>query len=280
MTQIAVTGATGAVGGEAARILAGRKIDQRLLVRNPADAPDLPGATVVRSSYGDFETARNALEGTTHLFMVSAAESADRMEQHRTFIDAAAHAGVEHIVYTSFQGASPEAVFTLAHEHFETERHIRASGLRWTFLRDSFYIDFLPMLAGDDGVIRGPAGDGRVAAVTRADVARSAVAVLLDPAKHLDSTYTLTGPRAISMPEVARAVERHSGRPISFLDETIEEAYESRRKWNAPDWQNDAWVSTYTSIAAGEVSEVTGDVKAITGGDPESLDDFLSEAAP
>ena len=94
--------------------------------------------------------------------MVSAAESADRLDQHRTFIDAAAEAGVRHIVYTSFLGAAPDATFTLARDHWVTEEHIRASGLAFTFLRDSFYLDFLPALAGEDGVIRGPAGDGLV----------------------------------------------------------------------------------------------------------------------
>ena len=50
------------------------------------------------------------------------------------------------------------------------------------------------------------------------------------------------------------------GREVSYHDETVEEAYESRRQWEAPDWQYDAWVSTYTAIAAGELAEVTDHV--------------------
>ena len=69
----------------------------------------------------------------------------------------------------------------------------------YTFLRDNFYLDFLPLLAGEDGVIRGPAGDGIMAAVARADVARSAVTVLRDPALHVGRTYNLTGPEDISL---------------------------------------------------------------------------------
>ena len=80
-------------------------------------------------------------------------------------------AGVAHLVYTSFYGAAPDATFTLARDHWATEEHIRASGLAFTFLRDNLYADFLPLMADEHGVIRGPAGDGRVAAVAIDDVA-------------------------------------------------------------------------------------------------------------
>ena len=99
--------------------------------------------------------------------MVSASESADRVAQHVAFIDAAARAGVGHVVYISFFGAAPDATFTLARDHYATEEHLRASGMDFTFLRDNLYADFLPALVGDDGVIRGPAGRGRVAAVAQ-----------------------------------------------------------------------------------------------------------------
>ena len=76
--------------------------------------------------------------------MVSAAESADRLDEHKAFVDAAAEAGVRHIVYTSFCAAAPDCTFTLGRDHYATEQHIRASGMDWTFLRDNFYLDFLP----------------------------------------------------------------------------------------------------------------------------------------
>ena len=114
--------------------------------------------------------------------MVSAAESPVRRDEHRTFIEAAAQAGVGQIVYTSFAGAAPDAIFTLGRDHHDAEQAIRASGMAWTFLRDNFYSDFFPLFADEDGVVRGPAGDGAVAAVARADVADVAVAVLRDPA--------------------------------------------------------------------------------------------------
>lgn len=274
---LAVTGSTGVVGGHVARLLADQGMPQRLLARTPSAAPVLPGAAVVEFGYRDDELTARALAGVRVLFMVSAAESADRLEQHRAFVDAAARAGVEHVVYTSFIGAAPDAVFTLARDHFATEQHLRESGMAWTFLRDNFYADFMPMLVGEDGVIRGPAGDGRAAIVARIDVARVAAAVLQAPSAHTGRSYDITGPEALDFSEVAAIVGAHEGRPVTFHDETVEEAYESRRVWAAPDWQVDAWVSTYTSIGSGAMAAVSRDVETITGTPPLTLEELLRQ---
>lgn len=275
LPPLAVTGSTGAVGGTVARDLASRGVEQRLLVRSPGRAPRLDGSVVVACTYGDREACLSALAGVETLLMVSAAENAERLQEHRTFVDAAADAGVRHIVYTSFAGAAPDCTFTLGRDHWATEEHIRGRGLTSTFLRDNFYLDFLPMMTGEDGVIRGPAGEGRMAGVARADVARGAVAVLVDPAAHAGTTYTMTGPEAITLAEAAATIGEVTGREVTFHDETVEEAYESRRRWEAPQWQYDAWVSTYTAIRAGEVAEVSDDVRRLTGRTPLSLRDLL-----
>ena len=71
--------------------------------------------------------------------------------------------------------------------------------MAYTFLRDNLYLDFMELFAGEQGVLAGPAGDGRVGMVARADVAQAATAVLLDPEPHADVTYTLTGPEALTL---------------------------------------------------------------------------------
>lgn len=274
--MIGVTGATGRLGGRVARLLADAGVEQRLIVRTPERAPDLPRATVVQASYD--RAAESALEGVDVLLMVSASETPDRLTQHRDFVDAAAAAGVGHLVYISFAGASPTAMFTLARDHFHTERHIEASGIAHTFLRDCLYADFVPELAGPDGVIWGPAGEGRVAFVGQDDIAEAASAVLQDPAPHVGRTYTLTGPEALTLTEAARILSEVSGRSVSFQDETIEEAYASRAAYGAERWQLDAWVSTYTAMAAGEFAEVTDDIHRLTGHAPRTLADVLRDA--
>ncbi|MBT9607423.1 SDR family oxidoreductase [Microbacterium sp.] len=275
---IAVAGSTGAVGGRVARDLAARGIPQRLLVRDAARAPELEGAEVHVAGYSD-PAAASALAGVETLFMVSASESADRVEHHRTFVEAAARAGVRSIVYTSFLAAAPDAVFTLGRDHAATEEMIRESGMSWTFLRDNFYMDMMELFAGDDGVIRGPAGTGRCSLVSRSDVAATAVAVLRDPAAHADRAYDLTGPEALTLDEVAQKISAVRGQPVRFHDETVDEAYASRAVFGAPRWQVDAWVSTYTAIASGDLAGVSGDVEKVTGRPAQTFDEFLGAVA-
>jgi uncharacterized protein YbjT (DUF2867 family) len=264
------------VGGLVAARLASVGQRMRLLVRSPDRAPDYPGSVVLQSTYGDGEGSVEALRGARLLLMVSAAESATRLDEHRAFIDAAVEAGVEHVVYTSFAGASRASTFTLGRDHARTEEHISGSGMSYTLLRDNLYANFLPLMAGADGVIRGPAGDGRVAAVAQEDVAAVAAAVLLGPTAHVDATYELSGPSAFTLTEAAATMSRLTGRDVRFVNETIEEAYESRAGYGAPDWQVEAWVSTYTGIAAGEFEKVTGEVERILGRPAISLEDLFS----
>jgi uncharacterized protein YbjT (DUF2867 family) len=273
---IAITGATGNIGGAVARALAASGLPFRMIVRDASRAPVLPDTEVVEATYADREASSRALGGVDLLLMVSAAEAEDRLDQHRTFVAAAAEAGVSHVVYTSFAGAAPDATFTLGRDHFATEQAIRESGMRHTFLRDSFYLDFVEDLVGEDGVIRGPAGDGAMAAVARADVAAVAATVLRDHAAHLDVTYDLTGPTAITLDEAAAIVSEVRGRDVSYHPETIDEAYASRARWNPEPWQADAWVSTYTAIAEGSLAEVSGDVERVIGRPPMSLREVLA----
>src|SRR6266516_3941778 len=129
MSTLAVTGSTGNVGGRVARLLSTADVPQRLVVRDPARAPALAGASVVQASYQDGEAARRALDGVETLFMISGAEAPNRVDQHRTFIDAAVAAGVARIVYLSFYRAAPDCVFTLGRDHWATEQHILGTGL-------------------------------------------------------------------------------------------------------------------------------------------------------
>jgi NAD(P)H dehydrogenase (quinone) len=275
---VAVTGATGGLGGRVARRLAGRGVAQRLVVRDAARAPQLDGAEVAVATYGDGEAMRRALDGVATLLLVSASEDRERVKLHTTAVDAAVAAGVGRVVYTSFFGAAPDCTFTFGRDHWHTEEALRASGLRSTFLRDNLYIDFLPLMAGPDGVIRGPAGDGRLAAVARDDIADVAVAVLLDESdRHDGRGYDMTGPEALTLAEVAEELSRFVGRTITYQEETIEEAYASRASYGAPDWEVDGWVSTYTAIANGDLERVSGDLAALAGHPPMRLDEFLRD---
>ena len=271
---IAVTGSTGALGGRVAARLAAAGVRQRLVVRDPARAPDLPNVEIAQATYDDADALREAFTGADAVFLVSAAEHPDRVRQHLTAVDAVAAAGVDRVVYTSFLGAAPDATFTLARHHWATEERLRERGLAYTALRDSAYLDFLPFMAGAEGVIRGPADDGRVAMVARDDIADVAVAVLLTDG-HERATYDLTGGALHTMAEYAAQLSELSGRQVTFQDETIEQAWESRASYGAPDWEVEGWITSYTAIAAGELAVVSDTVERLAGHPPTTLRQLL-----
>jgi NAD(P)H dehydrogenase (quinone) len=274
---IGVTGATGGLGGRVAARLAERGLEQRLLVREEAQAPALEHAEVAEyGGYQDADGMRSALKGVDTLFLVSAEEDAARVLVHKTAVDAAVAAGVGRIVYTSFVNAAPDATFTFARDHFHTEEHIRSTGVPYTFLRHSLYLDFVPLLCPPEGVIRGPAGDGRVAGVARDDLADVAVAVLAGEG-HEGQTYDVTGIEAFTLTEAAAELSRVTGRNIAFQDETLEEARESRKPSGAPAFVIEGWVTTYAAIAAGELEVITDCVERFCDREPRRLGDWLRE---
>jgi uncharacterized protein YbjT (DUF2867 family) len=272
--MIAVTGATGEVGRRVVARLAKAGAPLRLVVRDASRAP-AGGEVRVASGYGAFEEMRAALEGAETVLLIPGEEAADRVEQHRTAVDAAVAAGVGRIVYLSFVGASPDSTFTLVHDHWATEEHIRATGLPWTFLRMNMYMDFIPGMAGPDGVIRGPAGDGRVAAILRDDVAAAAAAVLTTDG-HDGRIYDLTGREALSLAEIAEQLSRAGGEAVTYVDETDEEAFASRAHYGAPEFEVRGWVSSYWAIRAGDLEAVSPHVRELTGREPRTLAEYLA----
>jgi len=269
---IAVAGATGHLGRRVVRHLAELGARQRVLVRDPAKAPQIDGAQVAVASYEDGPSMTAALDGVDTLFLVSGHESPTRLDLHRRVVDAVAAAGVRRVVYTSFLGAAPNATFTYARDHALTERAIVDAGLRLTALRDTMYADMAPLFVGADGVLRGPAGQGRIAWVAREDVARLAARVLVDDA-HADQVYDVTGPLAIDFDETARILTEVTGRPISYHAETTEEAWLSRA--GAEPFLIEGWVSSYAMIATGEVAVTSHTVEHVTGRRPWTLEEFL-----
>lgn len=271
------TDPSGEVGHRVAERLAARGIRQRLIGFDHLESPRLPhleAATV--NSYGDFEPMKDAATGVETLFLVPIREEPERARLHMNAVDAAVAAGVKRIVYSSFVGAGPDATFTLARDHYATEQHIRSTGVAFTFLRGSAYMEVLRYIIGADGAIRGPGGDGRVAPVGRDDMADTIAAVLASEGAYDGETYDVTGPESLSLQQVADAFGAVAGRRITYVDETLEEAWASRRSYGAADWQIEAWVSTYLQIAAGELDVVSDTVPRIAGHPAQSLQEFLA----
>jgi uncharacterized protein YbjT (DUF2867 family) len=184
---------------------------------------------------------------------------------------------VQRIVYTSFLGADPDATFTFAQDHHATEQLVRETGLAYTFLRNSQYIDYLPLLVGADGVIRGPAGEGEIAWVSRDDVADVAATVLAAAGgEHDGQTYDVTGPESHTFAWAAEQLSAATGREIAFRNEGVQEAYESRAHLEAPDFEKDGWITSYVAVGTGEMDVVSDVVPRIAGHRAQDLPEWLA----
>ena len=174
--KIVITGASGHYGRAATdRLIAlGRASDLILITRTPdklADRVD-EGCEVRYGDYDKPDTLASAVQGAEKMLLISGTRVGARVVQHKAAIDAAAAAGIRHILYTSFIGIDdPDNPAEVRHDHIETERLIRASGMDWTMLRDAHYADAMILMAGPGVMASGQwvsnAGEGREAMVWR-----------------------------------------------------------------------------------------------------------------
>ena len=275
--MIGITGVTGKLGSYVADLVDKKEIASVHLARSPERAKIYASAEIRKIVYANTSEVVEALKGIDILLMVSARENPERVKEHKDFLDAAKLAGVEHIVYTSFYGADEKATFTLSRDHAQTEAYIKELGFTYTFLRDNFYLDFLIDMALENGEIRGPASSGLVSAVARKDTSRVAAKILLNPKEWENQSLNLTGPENLSMKKIVALLSKETGKAIMYVDESVEEAYESREKWPAQTWEYDAWVSTYTAIKAGEQAGVSTDIEKVLGHPASSLLDILRD---
>ncbi|QMU29041.1 SDR family oxidoreductase [Adhaeribacter radiodurans] len=274
--KILITGATGHIGNRVAEIL--KDYDSlRLMSRQPEELADFTRAEKVKGDYKDNATLQDAFDGIDTAFIVSGyAAPGQRALLHKNAIAAAVIAGVKHIVYLSFQGASANSKFPMSQDHFQTEEFIKQSGLSFTVLRDSFYMDLIPEMFGEQQLMKGPGGRGQVAWVAREDVARTIAQVLLNPVAH-QGTYDLTGPEALTLAQTAERLTQIQGKNYRYQEETITQAIRWRNDLGAPAWEVATWIGSYLAIAAGEVAPVSNAVEQITGQKPFSLEAYFTK---
>ena len=272
--MLVVTGSTGHVGRLVAGELSTRGVRQRLLVRDPVRAPDIAGAEIAMADYGDPRSIADALEPDDRVFMVSLHEGPDqRVPHHRAFIDAAAAAGVAHMVYLSFIAAGPDAIFLHARSHGETERMLAESGVPWTAIRNSMYADDIPGWFDSDGLNTVPAGEGRMSFSYRPELARAIAVALTEPGPE-GKTYDIVTPQSVSMRELAEiawAVTGQNYRYAPTSDAWWEERWRARGK---EPWEIEAGLTSYAALRAGEFDVTSDDYRNLTGEDPLSVSDI------
>lgn len=276
--MILVTGATGQTGRPLVAELLRRGAAVRALARDTTTARGLlgPEPEIIEADLDRPETLRAAVAGADRVYLL-APPHPHLAAMDASVIELARDAGVRHVVKHSAYDARPDARAEVARLHWAGEQALAASGLPYTILRGSMFMQNLLMFAPlvvSDGLLAVPAtGSGRGAFVDCADLAAVAAAVLTQDG-HEGRTYLVTGPQALSMDDVAARLSAALGRPIRRVDVPIEDAKAFLRASGTPEWTIEQMEGSVRTLAAGETAEVTDVVAHLIGRPPRTFAQF------
>ncbi|RZK22349.1 MAG: SDR family oxidoreductase [Hymenobacter sp.] len=284
MSNILVTGATGGLGQAVVEnLLKTTSPDQvAVLVRDPTRAADLQarGVAVRQGDYNDHASLTAALAGIEQLFLVSGNDIPNRVAQHTNVVNAARAAGVKHVAYTSFQRKTEDgssAAAFVAEAHLATEQLLKESGLTYTILKNALYFEVLPLFMGpvlDTGTLYLPAGEGRSAYASRADLGAAGAAVLTTPG-HENQSYDLASAESYSFHDIARLLSELAGKPIHYVSPTAEEFGTQLMAAGVPAGAIELTTGFCVAIAQGEFDFPSSTLGQLLGRAPESLRNFL-----
>lgn len=278
---IFLTGATGSVGTQLIQKLAAANVPVKALVRSEsqaADLRDMPHVEIVVGDLADPASFEPALEGIEKAFLLTnSSEQAERLQIN--FVEAAHRAGVRHIVKLSQFAANEYSPVRFLRYHARVENRIRALGLNYTFLRPNLYMQGLLAFKEyirDKGQFFASVGEARVSAIDVRDIAAVAAACLTENG-HENKVYDLTGPEALSHHQMADIFSRVLGKSIQFIDVTPEQMQGGLEAAAFPEWQVGGLIEDYAHYARGEAALVSKTVGNVTGNNPFSFEQFVSD---
>jgi uncharacterized protein YbjT (DUF2867 family) len=281
--MILVTGATGQNGSAAIREFIRRDKPVRALVRSAAKAGSLGAPASVEVVEGDMrrpETLDAALDGVERVLMISTADG-QLADTQRSFIDAAKAAGVRHIVKFSGRGAALDTPFRFNRMHAEIEQYLEESGLAWTCLRPSqfmqTYFREAPTIA-TEGVFYLPLENARLAPVDVEDIAKAAFA-LLHGDGHEGKAYEMTGPEALTMDEVAERLSRALGKTVRYVNVAPKEKRRALLAAGIPAAFANARDELFSERRKGSDSTVDLSTHETLGVRPTTFEDFARQSA-
>ena len=279
-----ITGATGHLGRLAVQELLRRGVpagDITATGRDITKVKDLAdrGVRVLAIDYDDPASLDAAFRGADRILLVSASEPGRRAQQHGNAIDAAVRAGAGLLVYTSIANAGTTSM-RLAAEHQATEAALRASGLTYALLRNSWYVENytaqVPAIL-QRGSLAGSAGDGRVSAATRADYAAAAAAVLTGDG-HAGRAYELGGDEAFTLAELAAEIGAQAGQPIGYLDLPEDEYARLLTSAGLPEVAAVTLADADRGLARGDLFVDSGHLRQLIGRPTTTLRDAVAVA--
>jgi uncharacterized protein YbjT (DUF2867 family) len=280
--MILITGATGKAGSEVVRAVRERGGRVRAFVRDPEKAREMFGHGV-ELAIGDFADAgsvRAALDGVDEVFL-SCADDPRRVEWETSAIRAAAAAGVRRIVKLSVATAEPGSPVAFWDWHGRVEQHLRASGVPWVILGASWFMTNL--LAAAEQVARtgrlyAPAGEARIAMIDPRDVGAAAGAVL-GSAEHDGRSYVLTGPEAVTYPQIAAELSAATAGRVEVVDVSDEAARHGMIEEGLPEFAAEQVVKVFAMLRQGVAERVTATVESLTGAAARDFGAFARDHA-
>lgn len=278
--NILVTGATGTVGSDVLRGLAGREgIQVRAAVRDKTKAAALAGTGVELAlfDYSKPETLVPACQGVDSVFMVSPF-APDGVAQSLALLDAARAAGAKHVVKLSVTHSVRDT--TVGYWHAAIDDALKKSGMAWTILLPGgFMQNFVETSAPQqDGGLYLPAGSAEATFIDTRDIAAVAIKALTEP-DHQGKEYALTGPEALSYTEVAAIISEVSGRQIRYVDVPEAAARQAMLGAHLPEWLVDVILELNAWSKAGGAAEITSTVQDLLGRPATTFREFARDYA-
>lgn len=274
---ILVVGATGNTGTGLVPALLAAGARVRALVHTPAkaDAVRRQGAEVVIADLGDPASLPAAVTGVDRIYLCLF-NGADQATHGRNLITAARRAGRPHIVYHAASGSDRSRII----QHInEVETALRASGLPWTILRPTFYLQNTMMAIPtvvSQGAIYLPMKQGRMAMTDVRDIVDVAARLLLDGG-HEGKTYTLTTPETFTIGEFANALGAELGKPVSYVDVPIAAARQSMVGMGMDPWVVDGFMELFEGFADNWGNKTSDDTERLLGRPARGYRDFVAD---
>ena len=270
--RIAVTGASGRIGGQVVRLVAAEQQHQVAALSRRGLLPGRwpPGVSARAADYADPQALGTALRDVdTLVFVSSDGPVAEVMVHHQNVIRAADASGVAHIVALSGLDADLSSPFCYAVSYGYTERLLAESECAVSIARTSIYSEFfLGFLATAraSGQVRLPAADGRISLVSRSDVARCLAALALAPAR--GGQYDITGSRSMDLDAIAAAGTREWGTPLKYVNIAPGEHCVEMAAAGEDPWWMYAYSTMFASIREQRWAAVSGEIHRLTGRSP------------
>lgn len=280
--MILLTGATGTIGTELARLLSEQGHTFRAMVRDEGKAGGLRnlGATIVVADMSRPETLPAAVEGIERAFLLTPLD-ARQVEWKSAFVEAAKSAGVRHVVLASGIGADADTPTTAGRWHGATQRELERSGMSYTFLQPTFFMQnilmFAPSIAGE-GVFYQPLADARVSYIDARDIAAVAAAALTGDG-HEGKAYAMTGPEALSCADMAEILSAKIGRMVRYVPVPLEDARASMLGAGMQPEAVGALVELYAVCRQGHAEAVLDTVREVLGRPPRDFAAFVEDHA-